>query len=126
MNTEESKESAISYGIINKADWTNNISNLNNRNNDFCMYSTFNDLIKGRFAGVEINQRNEIIIRGNKSLTSSNNALLVLNGMVVQDVSFLSPCDIKSIDVLKDSATTAYGSRGANGVIVITTFKAGD
>ena len=72
-------------------------------------------------AGVEV-VGTSIRIRGDHSINSSNEPLLIVDGMEVSDISDLSPDEVETIDVLKDAATTAlYGSRGANGVILITT-----
>jgi len=90
--------------------------------------------LQGRLAGVEINQTDsrpgaamQIRIRGVRSLTGSNNPLIVLDGIpFAGSISDINSDDIKSVDVLKDASSTAvYGSRGANGVILITTNKGG-
>lgn len=88
--------------------------------------------LQGRLPGVEISQTSsrpgatmQILIRGQRSLTASNDPLIVLDGIpFVGSIGDINPTDIKSIDVLKDaSATAIYGSRGANGVILITTNR---
>ena len=89
------------------------------------------EALQGKAAGVDIttNERpgsvGEIRIRGNRSLTASNDPLYVVDGVPLMSASAietLNPRDIESIDVLKDaSATAIYGSRGANGVIIVTT-----
>ena len=83
----------------------------------------------GKIAGVQISNTssdpgasNSVIIRGVSSLSGSNQPLYVVDGVPVDNIKFLSPNDIESISVLKDAASAAlYGSRGANGVIIITT-----
>ena len=88
--------------------------------------------IQGRLPGVELSQTStrpgstlQIRIRGTRSLTASNDPLVVLDGIpFVGSISEINTSDIKSLDILKDaSATAIYGSRGANGVILITTNK---
>jgi TonB-linked SusC/RagA family outer membrane protein len=88
--------------------------------------------LQGRVAGVNLSQTDskpgatlQIRIRGTRSLTASNDPLVVLDGIpFAGSISDISPDDIKSVDILKDaSATAIYGSRGANGVIMITTNK---
>lgn len=90
--------------------------------------------LQGRLAGVDIAQTStrpganmQIRIRGTRSLSGENNPLIVLDGIpFVGSLADLNPNDIKSVDVLKDaSATAIYGSRGANGVILVTTEKGG-
>jgi TonB-dependent starch-binding outer membrane protein SusC len=88
--------------------------------------------LQGRLPGVDISQTStrpgatmQIRIRGIRSLTADNNPLIVLDGIpFIGSLADINPNDIKTIDVLKDaSATAIYGSRGANGVILITTDK---
>jgi TonB-linked SusC/RagA family outer membrane protein len=92
-----------------------------------------NQALKGRIAGVDNSQKStrtgakmQIRIRGVRSLTGDNDPLIVLDGIpfTAGNLQDINPGDIKSIDVLKDaSATAIYGSRGSNGVILITTEK---
>lgn len=88
--------------------------------------------LQGRVAGVEMSQTSskpgaemQIRIRGTRSLTASNDPLVVLDGIpFAGTISDINPNEIKSIDILKDaSATAIYGSRGANGVILVTTNR---
>ena len=69
-----------------------------------------------------------IIIRGENSLNSSNGALIVINGIQssMSQLIELSPLIVKSVDVLKGSSASIYGSRGANGVVIVTTKRGGD
>ncbi len=94
--------------------------------------SNFTQALQGRIAGVEMEQTStrpgssmQIRIRGTRSLTASNDPLIVLDGIpFTGTISEINTNDIKSMDILKDaSATAIYGSRGANGVILITTNK---
>ncbi|WP_407427471.1 SusC/RagA family TonB-linked outer membrane protein [Arcticibacter sp.] len=88
--------------------------------------------LQGRLPGVEFSQTSsqpgaamQIRIRGTRSLTASNDPLVVLDGIpFAGSIADINPNDIKSVDILKDaSATAIYGSRGANGVILVTTNK---
>jgi len=88
--------------------------------------------LQGRIAGVEMAQTSskpgaemQIRIRGTRSLTASNDPLVVLDGVpFAGNISDINPSEIKSIDILKDaSATAIYGSRGANGVVLVTTNR---
>lgn len=94
--------------------------------------ANFSQALQGRLPGVELTQTSsqpggtmQIRIRGSRSLTASNDPLIVLDGIpFVGSMNDINPNDIKSLDILKDaSATAIYGSRGANGVILITTNK---
>jgi TonB-dependent starch-binding outer membrane protein SusC len=95
---------------------------------------TVADMLVGRFAGVEVRQLpnggTSIRIRGSRSFKSDQEPLLVLDGMPqhngTQTLMDLDPHDIKSIEVLKDAAASSvYGSRGSNGVILIATKRGG-
>lgn len=95
---------------------------------------TVSDMLVGRFPGVEVRQLSNggtsIRIRGSRSFKGSSEPLLVLDGMPQhngsQTLQDLDPHDIKSIEVLKDAAAASvYGSRGANGVILIATKRGG-
>ena len=88
--------------------------------------------MQGKAAGVQISTNNrpgelgEIRIRGNRSINASNDPLYVIDGipMTAGSLADINPNDIESIEVLKDaSATAIYGSRGANGVILVSTKK---
>jgi TonB-dependent SusC/RagA subfamily outer membrane receptor len=116
----------IGYGSVNTKSLTNAVSTLNNSDLDFSMYTDIYDLLRGKFSGVTV-QGNEIIIRGPKTLqgVEGNSALLVVDGIIVsqQDFAIISPLDIQSVDVLKDGSSSIYGSRGANGVVIVETKK---
>ena len=85
------------------------------------------DVIRGRFAGVQI-INGEIIIRGINSINSSNAALIIVDG-IPSDGSILNtipPVQVKSINIIKDGSSAIYGSRGSNGVVLIETKRGGD
>ena len=81
--------------------------------------------LQGKVPGVQI-VGTSIRIRGLSTPTGNPDALIILDGMEVTDVSDVSPSDIASVEVLKDSEATLYGMRGANGVVIIKTKKAED
>jgi TonB-dependent SusC/RagA subfamily outer membrane receptor len=83
-------------------------------------YASIYDMIKGEVAGVQVSG-SKVRIRGATSIQGSTDPLLVVNGMVVTDIDDIPPEIVKSIDVLKGPSASLYGSRGANGVIVIKT-----
>jgi TonB-dependent SusC/RagA subfamily outer membrane receptor len=113
------EEVNIGYQKIKKKDSTAATAKLNVERGSG--YTNIYEYLQGRVAGVEV-VGTSIRIRGDHSINSSNEPLLIVDGMEVSDISDLSPEEVETIDVLKDAATTAlYGSRGANGVILITT-----
>lgn len=122
----------VGYGTARKSDVTGSISNVNAKTLKEVPSQNFTQALQGRVAGVEINRTSsrpgseqQIRIRGTRSLNASNDPLIVLDGIPFPgNISDINPNDIKTIDILKDASSTAiYGSRGANGVILITTNK---
>jgi TonB-dependent SusC/RagA subfamily outer membrane receptor len=124
---EKSREYAIGYGHVKDVDKLNAVSNLNNKDVDFSMYSNMFELIRGRFAGVQV-VNGEIIIRGINSINSSSAALIVVDGVPTSSsvLNSIPPVQVKSVNVIKDGSAAIYGSRGANGVVLIETKKGGD
>ncbi len=86
-------------------------------------YSNIYEYLQGRVAGLEVNGTT-LRIRGDRSILGSNEPLILVDGVVTDDIGYITPDEVELIDVLKDASSTAiYGSRGANGVILITTRK---
>lgn len=122
----------IGYGTQRKNDVTGSIASLSSDALKAIPSGNVTQSLQGRVAGVQMEQNStrpgagmEIRIRGTRSLTASNDPLIVLDGIpFAGSIGDINPNDINSLDILKDaSATAIYGSRGANGVILITTNK---
>ncbi|SHG14612.1 TonB-linked outer membrane protein, SusC/RagA family [Salegentibacter echinorum] len=120
----------IGYGTQKKSSLTGSVSKLENENLEELPYSNVSNAIKGKIAGVRIQNTSgdvgespDITIRGSGSISLSSSPLVVVDGFPFDDgLQFINPSTIESIEVLKDASSTAiYGSRGANGVILITT-----
>jgi len=124
IDNPKNRELATGYGYISEKDLTYAVSHLEYENNDFCNYSDVYDLFSGRFAGVTVQNDGSgkgIFIRGISSINLSSEALYVVDGIIYESIDHISPCEVKSIDVLKDGAASMYGVRGANGVVIIET-----
>lgn len=122
----------IGYGTQRKEAITGSVASIGGERLRDVPTPNISQALQGRLAGVDITQTStqpgagmQIRIRGDRSLTGDNNPLIVLDGIpFVGTLGNINPNDIKSIDVLKDaSATAIYGSRGANGVILVTTNR---
>ncbi|GAA3512167.1 TonB-dependent receptor [Aquimarina addita] len=120
----------IGYGTTRRSSLTGSVAKLENKNLDELPYTDVSSGIKGKIAGVQIRNTStelgadpEIVIRGTGSISLSSAPLVVVDGFPFDDgLQFINPSTIKSIEVLKDASSTAiYGSRGANGVILVTT-----
>ena len=129
LGREKNIEKAVGNGYINRKDLTYAVDNYEAENNDFIQFNNIYDLIRAKSTGVEIIQeggRPQFQIRGVSSFQGSQAALLVVDGNIVQDLSFLSPFDVARFSVLKGAEASMYGVRGANGVIVIETKRGTD
>jgi len=124
---EKNREYAIGYGHVSDKNKLNALANLNSDDMDFSQYSDLYEVIKGRFSGVQI-MNGEIIIRGINSINSSSAALIIVDGIPVDGsmLGSIPPVQVKSINVIKDGSSAIYGSRGANGVVLIETKRGND
>ena len=122
----------VGYGTQRREAVTGSVSSVKGDEMRAVAGSNITQNLQGRVAGVEMTQTSskpgetmQIRIRGTRSLNASNDPLIVLDGIpFAGSLSDINPGDIKSLDILKDaSATAIYGSRGANGVIIITTNR---
>lgn len=130
----------IGYGSVKKEDVTGSVNALSNEKFNKGVVVSPEQLFAGKIAGVQINKNSgepgggiSIRIRGGTSINASNEPLFVIDGVPLENrgnpgtrnpLNFINPSDIENITVLKDaSAAAIYGSRGANGVIIITTKK---
>ena len=122
----------IGYGTQRREAVTGSVANIGGEKLNQVAASNAAQALQGRVAGVLMTQTSskpgaemQIRIRGQRSLSATNDPLIVLDGIpFMGQLSDINPADIKSMDILKDaSATAIYGSRGANGVIIITTVK---
>ncbi len=150
--TELDELVVIGYGYTKKSDLTGSVASLNEEDFNYGSAATPEQLIQGRIAGVQITSNNgepgagsQIRIRGASTIRAGEQPLYVIDGIpmdmstaspdaasgagiggspATNPLNFINPNDIESIDILKDaSAAAIYGSRGANGVILITTKK---
>ncbi len=130
----------IGYGVAKKSDLTGSVTALKPDEKNHGMITNAQDMIQGKIAGVSVTSGGgtpgggaNIRIRGGSSLNASNDPLIVIDGLALDNqgvkglanpLSMVNPQDIETFTVLKDaSATAIYGSRGSNGVIIITTKK---
>lgn len=120
----------VGYGSVKKRDLTGAITQVKSENLMATAPTTIQEALRGKAAGVMVagsglNESPMIRIRGNRSISASNDPLFVIDGVPVNGgMDVVNPADVASIEVLKDaSATAIYGARGANGVILVTTKK---
>ncbi|MCI1639702.1 MAG: TonB-dependent receptor [Bacteroidales bacterium] len=119
----------IGYGTVRKSDLTGSLSQVNDKAFKDQNVTGIDQVLQGRAAGVQVSSTVgapggdvRIRVRGSNSILGDNSPLFVIDGLVGGDYSLINPNDVQSIEVLKDASSTAiYGSRGANGVIIVTT-----
>lgn len=119
----------IGYGTVKKKDLTGAVASVSADVITAAPVSSAIEAITGRVAGVQISTTEgspdaemTVRVRGGGSITGNNAPLYIVDGFPVNSISDIAPSDIETIDILKDASSTAiYGSRGANGVILITT-----
>lgn len=126
---------AIGYGEQERQDVTGAVSSVSPEDIEEVPVTDIGEALQGRVPGVVAldaggrpGQGVTIRVRGRRSLTASNDPLYVVDGIPLEGgINAINPSDIESIEVLKDaSATAIYGSRGANGVVLVTTSRGGD
>jgi len=124
IDSDENRKMAVGYGYISKKNLNYGVSHLEHEDMEFCSYSNIYDLIQGRLSGVTVSG-NEIYVRGGKNsfTPGTTMALYVVDNHPTSSLDWIQPCQIKSINVLKDSNAAIYGSRGGNGVVLIETLK---
>ena len=121
----------IGYGTMKKSDLTGSVASVKGETLASIPGATVAQALQGRTAGVHIQQQTgapgsaiQIRIRGNNSIMGSNEPLWVVDGFPVSSANMVNLTDIETIDILKDaSATAIFGSRGANGVVLVTTKR---
>lgn len=121
---------AVGYGTMKKSDLTGSVSTISADQLKKTPAAGLDQALQGRAAGVTVNANTgqpgagaEVRIRGIGTVNNSS-PIYVVDGVILTDINFLNPNDIESTEILKDaSATAIYGSRGANGVILVTTKK---
>lgn len=132
-NTLGQVEVVVAYGTVKRADLTGAVGQVDMADLAKAPVASFSEALAGRIAGVQVSSQDgqpgkgmNIVIRGANSLTQSNSPLYVIDGFPIEDPEdgMLNPDDIETINILKDaSATAIYGSRAANGVILVETKK---
>ena len=125
----------VEYDNLNEINFTFNKNSLNKEKFNYVVfsrkkkrektpriYNNIYDYLRGRLNGIVITSDNKILIRGTTSFNSSTEPLFIVNSSPISNLDGINPNEIKSASILKGPECAAYGSRGANGVIIINTF----
>ena len=122
---------AIGYGVTRKSDLTGSVVSVDSEEINKFPATNVNEMLRGQAAGVQVTssggapgETSSVLIRGNRSLSSGQSPLYIVDGMNVPHINDLNSSDIESIEILKDASSQAiYGSRASNGVILVTTKR---
>jgi TonB-dependent SusC/RagA subfamily outer membrane receptor len=127
LSSAYAKESTMDFMYLDTAPADPSLTPPNGLNPDkdktTVSFRTIYDMMRGRIAGVVVQQDNTIIVRGINSIRNNSEPLFIVDGNFVQSIDFVVPNQVLSITVLKDAEASIYGSRGASGVIVIKLKK---
>lgn len=121
----------VGYGTMRKSDLTGSIVSVRKEDLKQGIVTSTEQMLQGKVAGLSVTTAStdpttgsSLRLRGGTSLAASNNPLIVVDGIPGVDINTVQPSEVVSIDVLKDaSAAAIYGSRGANGVVIVTTNR---
>ena len=121
----------IGYGVVKKRDLTGSVSSVKSAEIEKVSASNAMQAMQAKVPGLDIQQSSgqagaglNLTLRGNRSINASNSPLILVDGVEYGETIDLNPSDIESMEVLKDASSTAiYGTRGANGVVIITTKR---
>jgi TonB-dependent SusC/RagA subfamily outer membrane receptor len=125
QNLTDDETINVGYGTVKRKDLTTTVGKIDATNKRFASYHDIYEMIRGELPGVQVRGKS-IMIQGPTSINLSSEPLFVVDGVIVTSVDYIFPQEVKSIEVLKGSAASIYGSRGANGVILINLIGSGD
>jgi len=108
------------YGLVKKRNLTTDVSNIDGTNKKYATYSSISEMIQREVSGVQING-NEIVIQGSRNYYGYVHPLVVVDGVYMNHLPDIPPTTVKSIQVLKATAASIYGSRAYGGAIIIRT-----
>jgi len=126
MDSKKNRDLAVGYGFMSKEDLTFAADHMQQENNEYCNFTNIYELLKGKFPGVQVDGTSgsyRVYVRNSASINGPRDVLFVVDGSAGASIDGISPCNIRSIDVIKDGMTSIYGTRGSNGVVLIETKK---
>jgi len=123
VDTKKNRELAVNSGYLKETNLNYAVANLQEENNDYCKYTDIYALLRAEGSGIHVSDNGSISIQGgNNSFTAgASTPLIIVDGQPIQSIDWIRPCTVKSFRILKGSDAAIYGTRGGNGVIVITT-----
>lgn len=124
--SEKNIDEAIDNGYFEEEDLTYALRYLNRQNNAYALFSNVYEAIETAIPEARKAEKPDgsigFIMRGVRSIDGDNSALIIVNNNIIEDISYIAPAEIKSINKLSNSQAALFGSRGGNGVISIITY----
>lgn len=120
------EEINVGYGTVKRRHLTTSVSKVSPEENQMGSYSNMGEYLMGRVPGLTVYQDGDsykYVIRGVSTLYGSSDPLFLVDGVETDNIDHINPRDVRSVEVLKDGSASIYGTRGANGVILITTKR---
>jgi TonB-dependent starch-binding outer membrane protein SusC len=108
------------YGMVKKRNLTTDVSNIDGNNDKYASYSSLQEMIQREVSGVQVNG-SDIVIQGSQDMMGNVHPLIVLDGVYMDQLPDIPPVTVSSIEVLKGTSASIYGSRAFGGAIVIKT-----
>jgi len=123
IDTKKNRELAVNSGFMTETNLNYAVANLVEENNDYCKYTDIYMLLRAtQGSSITVSNSGRITIRGgNTSFSGMDQALIIVDGQPQSSIDWIRPCFVRSINVLKGADANIYGTRGGNGVVVITT-----
>jgi len=124
IDSNKNRELAVNSGYLTETNLNYAVTNLVQENNDYCKYTDIYSLLQSeKGSSINITNSGDILIRGGKNsfTEGASYALIIVDGQPVSTIDWIRPCNVRSVDILKGPDATIYGTRGGNGVVVITT-----
>lgn len=122
----QDEEINIGYGTVKRRQLSSSVSKVNVEGNDIGSYSNIAEYLMGKVPGLTVFHDGtgyKYMIRGVSSIYGSTDPLFLVDGVETENIDNINPRDIRSVEVIKDGSAAIYGTRGANGVIMITTKR---
>lgn len=110
---------SVGYGKVKSSELTMPVGKVDGAGDKYSSYSNIYDMLRGTVAGVQVTGKN-ITVQGTGTTNPNNQPLFVVDGLIVGSIDDIHPVQVKSVELLKGPSASIYGSRGANGVLIIT------
>lgn len=126
MMQYNAEEINVGYGTMKKRNLTTSVSQVKVNETEISSYANIGEYLMGRVPGLSVIKNGneyQYMVRGINSINSSTDPLFIVDGIEMENIDYINPRDVQSVEVLKDASSSIYGTKGGNGVILITTKR---